>query len=270
MILGAVGVRSKHLRFFQKALSDGGIAITHVCPSDAPDLALTLGDFQLWDRAGDVIARSDALLLLQREGYAHAHPAALALRAGKPVFVDKPFTCDAAQAQALLELSREMGTPLTGGSTICFTPEARRLAEAMPRCPEYTLRYQADPFSPFGGWYFYGSHLTDLCVFFFGGDFRRVDATMDSGCVTARVEYGGFAVTLRSTPQPQPPVLTADRDYILDDQGCYRAGMAHFLSACKKETPGCAERLCSSVKLMDAILRSLRAGAAISLQDRAD
>lgn len=133
----------------------------------------------------------------------------------------------------------------------------------MPRCGEYTLRYQADPFSPFGGWYFYGSHLTDLCVFLFGEAFRRVEARCENARVSARVEYDGFAVTLRSTPQAQPPVLTADRDYILDDRGCYRAGMEHFLAVCKKETPGCAERLVSSVQLMDAILRSLRAGAPV-------
>lgn len=259
MILGAIGVRSKHLRFFQEALSAEGTSITHVCPADAPELAGSLQDMTLWPDPADVVARSDALLLLQREGYSHAHPATLALRTGKPVFVDKPFTCDAGQACALLQLARKTGTPLTGGSTLCFTPEAQQLKEALPHCREYTLRYQADPFYPYGGWYFYGSHLTDLCVFLFGGGFQQVEAQWENACVTARIHYPDFCVTLRTTPQAQPPTLTADRTYYLDDRGCYRSGMRHFLAVIKKETPGCAERLFYSVKLMEAILTALRA-----------
>lgn len=262
MILGAIGARSRHLRFFQTALDRlcPGQRIGPVCAFDAPELAAELTEFALCPTPEEVIARSDAVLVLPREGYWHAHAAALALRQGKPVFVDKPFACDPAQAAALAALSRETGVPCTGGSTICFTPAVQALCAALPRCAHYTIRYQADPFSPFGGWYFYGSHLTDLCTCLFGGDFTSVQARCENAVVTAEVAYPGFTVTLRSAPAVQPPVLTADRAYVLDDHGCYESGMAHFLSVIKKETPGCAERLCASVRLMDAIVTALRAG----------
>ncbi len=259
MLLGAIGARSKHLRFFSQAIPDSSCRITHVCAMDAPELAYAQSDFVFCKTPQEVIEHSDAVFLLLREGYQHAFLAEQAMRFGKPVFVDKPFTCDFLQARRLCAVSAESGVPCTGGSTICFTPLVQELAAALPRCREYTLSYQADPFSPFGGWYFYGSHLTDLCTMLFGGDFHRVHAKCTNASVSAHVYYSDFTVTLRSSPQAQPPVLLADRPYILDDQNCYAAGMAHFLSVTKRETPGCTERLTDSVRLMDAILAALHA-----------
>lgn len=260
MILGAIGARSKHLRFFQQALDllPPGQRIGPVCAFDAPEQLPALTDFEVCVSAEEVITHSDAVLLLLREGYLHAALAELALKQGKAVFVDKPFACNVAQARAMADLSHKTGTPCTGGSTICFTPQVHELCAALPRCPEYTLTYQADPFSPFGGWFFYGSHLTDLCTCLFGGGFHAVQARCENSVVTADVLYPDFTVHLRSTPGVQPPILLADRTYLLDDQGCYPAGMKHFLSVIKKETPGCAERLVSSVKLMEAIIAGLR------------
>lgn len=262
MHLGAIGVRSKHLRFFSSALArlcPGGEArITHVCGFDAPELLPELPEFHRCATPEELVGQVDAVLVLLREGYLHAAPAELAMAQGKPVFVDKPFTCDVGQALALAQRSAETGVPCTGGSTICFTPLVQELAQHLPPCREYVLSYQADPFSPFGGWYFYGSHLTDLCVTLFGGGFTGVHAECHGGRVTAQVAYPSFTVTLRSDPEVQPPVLLAGRTYVLDDRGCYLAGMAHFLAAAKKETPGCAGRLVSSVKLMQAILDDLR------------
>ncbi len=260
MVFGAIGARSRHLRFFRDALLQlsEDLTIGPVCAFDAPELIPELAGFRLCSTPEEAIAQADAVLLLPREGYLHAPAAEFALRSGKPVFVDKPFTCDPAQAAALAALSCETGTPCTGGSTICFTPEVQTLCAALPVCEHYTLSYQADPFSPFGGWFFYGSHLTDLCTCLFGGGFLSVQARCEDAAVTASVRYSDFTVTLRTTPQPQPPLLIADRVYPLDDRGCYLAGMCHFLSVIKNETSGCAERLCDSVRLMDAILAALR------------
>lgn len=264
MRIGVIGTRSKHLRFFQESLSrlypEGSHRITHICGLDAPELTGGWPDLICCDSPTELIRHVDAVIIALREGYQHAHWAKLAMRAGRPVFVDKPFTCEPEEAAELAALSAASGVVCTGGSTICFTEKARQLKSQLPRQSQYEISYQADPYSPFGGWFFYGSHLTDVCVSVFGPHWCRVTAAQAGAKITARVEYPGFEVILRSSPEVQPFLLTADQVYTLDDHGCYDAGMAHFIAAAEGKEPGTAQLLVRSTELMEAILISLAEG----------
>lgn len=259
MQLGVIGIRSKHLKFFAEALAQlpqSHSRITHICGYDAPE-KLPL-PYHCCDTPQALIAVCDAVIVALRDGTQHMAVAEMALRAGKPVFVDKPFACAIADAEQILRCAEASGVPCTGGSTLCFTPAVRTLAADLPQCKEYTLSYTADPFDPYGGWYFYGSHLTDLCTTLFGAQFLSVEASLQADMLFAEVQYAAFTVHLRSTTQAQPPILRAERDYILDDTGCYRSGMAHFLNVAAGKENGQAARLVASVRLMDAIFTSLR------------
>lgn len=264
MHIGVIGIRSKHLNFFRQALSrcypGGEHTITHIWGCDAPELLVNHPDLYHCSTAQELIEAVDAVIIALREGYAHAALARLCLEAGKPVFVDKPFTCDIAEAEEILETARRTGTPCTGGSTIALTKTVQQLKRKLPHCDAYSISYMADPFSPFGGWYFYGSHLTDLCVTVFGSGWQKVHARMEGDRVTARVQYPGFTVTLRSSPEVQPFLFTADQVYTLDDVHCYEAGMRHFCDVAEGRTPGCTEWMVHSVRLLEEILTSARAG----------
>ena len=48
-----------------------------------------------------------------------------AICAGKPVFVDKPFTTDIAQATELINAAKRKNVQLMGGSTLKFLPEVK-------------------------------------------------------------------------------------------------------------------------------------------------
>ena len=74
---------------------------------------------------------------------------------------------------------------------------------------------------------------------------------------TAGTEY---EVIIRTSPETQNILLTADQVYRLDDHGCYEAGMAHFIAAAEGREAGVASTLVHSTELMKAILTSLRAG----------
>lgn len=264
MRIGVIGIRSKHLRFFRESFGrlfpEHQHRITHICGLDAPELLKDWPDLISCGTPENLIASVDAVIIALREGYQHAHLARLCMEADKPVFVDKPFTCNPGEALALADLSAKSGILCTGGSTVCFTEKARQLKAKLPHRDEYEISYMADPFSPFGGWYFYGSHLTDLCVWIFGTGWTSVRACQEGGAITAQVEYPGFRVILRSTPAPQPFLVNAGEVHQLDDHGCYDAGMAHFIAAAEGRESGTAEILVSSVKLLDGILTSLRAG----------
>lgn len=264
MHIGVIGIRSKHLNFFRQALSvcypGGEHTITHICGFDAPELLGNYPDLVHCDSPKQLIDAVDSVVIALREGYQHAALAVMAMEAGKPVFVDKPFTCSEEDAQWILKTALQTGVPCTGGSTIAMTEKVQQLKNKLPHCAEYSISYMADPFSPFGGWYFYGSHLTDMCVTLFGTGWKGVTARQQAGRITARVEYPGFIVTLRSSPEVQPFVLQADTRYEFDDVHCYEAGMRHFCAVAQGAETGDLPGQISSVQLLDAILTSAREG----------
>ena len=264
MRIGVIGIRSKHLHFFRESLCrlfpEGQHRITHICGLDAPELLDNWPDMVHCDSPQTLIDSVDAVIIALREGYQHAALAQLSMEAGKPVFVDKPFTCNPAEAQALAELAFKTGAVCTGGSTVCFTKEVRQLKHKLPQQKQYEISYMADPFTPFGGWYFYGSHLTDVCVTLFGTNWTQVQASQQGGAITARVKYPDYEVILRSSPKAQPFLVHAGDTHQLDDHGCYDAGMAHFIATAEGKESGNAAELVSSVNLIKAILTSLKEG----------
>lgn len=262
MNLGVIGVRSKHLAFFRSALKqlpDWDAKITHVCGYDAPEKLADWSDLTVCDSAEALMRESDAVIIALREGTQHAALAQRAMELGKPVFVDKPFTCTVEDAEAICRCAAATGVACTGGSTLCTIPDVRRLAAAMPPSAHYSLSYQADPFEPYGGWYFYGSHLTDLCATLFGCGFTAVHASLRGDRVQAEVAYPNFTVSLCSSPEVQPLVLRAGQDtYFLDDTACYRFGLEHFFNVIAGNEGGRLPQLAASVRLMHMILTSLR------------
>lgn len=264
MHIGVIGIRSKHLNFFRTALArcypGGEHTVTHICGYDAPERIAHHPDLIHCDSPRQLIEAVDAVIIALREGYQHAALAVMAMEAGKPVFVDKPFTCTTADALWIQETARRTGVLCAGGSTFCQTKEVQQLKSQLPHCKEYSISYQADPFSPFGGWYFYGSHMTDLCTCIFGTHWTDVSASIQADTITARVTYPDFTVTIRTSPEPQEILFTADKVYRLDDIHCYEAGMKHFCTLLERNAKTDVSALVSSVQLLDAILTSAREG----------
>ncbi|NLX64396.1 MAG: Gfo/Idh/MocA family oxidoreductase [Clostridiaceae bacterium] len=264
MKIGIIGARSKHVEYFTEAINslspNGSIKVSHIWGNDDPgrlDEIVSKGVVQrVFSDPGDLIKQSDAVIIVLRDGTKHFNWAEKAILAGKPVFIDKPFTCDPVEAEKLYLLSQEHNVAVTGGSTLCFIPEIANMI--VPVCESYSISYKADLFSPYGGWYFYGSHLTDLCTTLFGGNFSSVTATLRKGCVTAKITYPGFTVTLYSSPEEQPPVFRADKEYILDDRNCYYYGMKHFIDTIKNNFALKDKRHLASVILLDAVLKSIK------------
>jgi len=263
MRVGVIGIRSKHLAFFQKALRvcfpGGEHTITHIWGFDAPERISNHPDLISCGTPEALIDAVDAVVIATREGYTHAAFAKLCLEAGKPVFVDKPFACSEEDALEILSTAERTGTPCTGGSTIAMTQKVQQLKTKLPHCKEYSLSYQADPHSPFGGWYFYGSHLTDLCVTLFGTGWHGVSARQEGSRMTARVHYDDFTVTLRSSPEAQPFLLVAEDVCEFDDVHCYEAGMTHFCNVAQGLETGDLPGQVSSVRLLNAILTAVGA-----------
>lgn len=72
---------------------------------------------------GQVIDECDCIVILSPDnGEQHEQLADKALRSGKPVYIDKPFSLDVASAKRIVALAAEHNTPMFSSSALRFEP----------------------------------------------------------------------------------------------------------------------------------------------------
>jgi len=79
----------------------------------------TLG-VEIIDGIGPLLGRVDAVLLETNDGGPHLEQAAAVLRAGKPLFIDKPVAATLADAVAIYRLAADLNVPLFSSSALRF------------------------------------------------------------------------------------------------------------------------------------------------------
>lgn len=286
MRIGFIGAESKHVEYFSTPINkeqlfgnakvhciwggDTTVDRLHSCSSSS-------GIEKIAKTPSEVIDSSDAVMILLRNGNMHTEYALECIGKGKPVFIDKPFTVDPSDALKIIEAARTYGTPFTGGSTLCFLPEIPALQEKFLASSYAEISYRADPFSPYGGWYFYGSHLTDLCATICGKNALSVKADMSEEHVIVDVYYETAEnlqenreltkkkVQIYSAPDLPNPIVKMDKSYILSDTTCYTYGLKAFFEVISSGKSPDADRLLFSVKLMDAIMKSAASNTIVEI-----
>lgn len=278
MKIGVIGAESKHTEFFSSLLNTSPLfpdmKAVSLWGGDCPERigwCMSRGGLQVaCTRPEEVIERSDGVIITLRRGETHHAWAAACLRAGKPVFVDKPFCTSPEEAAEMIALSRQSGTPIMGGSTLCFLPQIEEFRERARHCAGLTISYCADCDSPFGGWNFYGSHLTDLCAAICGSGATNVTARRSGEQVDVRIRYPGRDVLLHSIPALTVPVVTfqswdEERCPLSDFDRCYEYGMRAFRDMMRSGVSRGPERLLFSTRLLEAVERSLKENREISV-----
>jgi predicted dehydrogenase len=288
MKIGIIGAESKHVEFFgipiNKEKSFGNARVACIWGGDTTEerlasCSLEAGIETIARTPSDVIDSSDAVIITLRNGALHAEYAIECIKKHKPVFIDKPFTVEIEDSLSILKAVADYGTPFTGGSTLCFLPEIPKLQELYSQSPYTEISYRADPFSPFGGWYFYGSHLTDLCSSICGQNAIYVEAEMTKDDVSVNVYYladklnqksnsfvANKKVRIYSAPDLMYPTVKMEDTYILNDKTCYIYGLKAFFETISTGNSPDGERLLFSVRLMDAIMRSAASQTAAAIR----
>ena len=273
--IGLIGIESKHADFFGSIINlekrFPGFGIHGLWGGDAPVLipekAERLQIGTVCATQEELIDMSDAVMIITRRGSEHFMPAKRAVLAGKPVFVDKPFTSDPGEARALVSLARENKVPLFGGSTLRFLPpvaEVKSLVDA-GRADTVFIRYQADIDSDYDGPWYYGSHLAELCAAICGNRYGTLKALRDAKGMAAVVPYPHVKALLNTSPGHPGlhiSVLGEDvRHFTVDETDCYLYGMEHFVEMLKtKNPPTDYAHYTGAVSLLADIIRSYEAG----------
>lgn len=142
--VGMIGLDTSHCLAFAKLLNDTksadhvpGCRLIGVYPKGSPDIESSVSrvpgytteiakyDVPIVDDLQKLVDQSDAMLLETNDGRPHLEQVIPALKAGRPVFIDKPIAGSLTDAVAIFELSRHFKTPLFSSSSLRFAKETQ-------------------------------------------------------------------------------------------------------------------------------------------------
>ena len=208
MKIGLIGAQNSHSRNFCDAINkkrpwDDAI-ISYIYGGDDPAVCKNLcEEFGITEcfSEEEVIEKSDAIVITYRKGSIHYQPAIKAIKAGKPLFNDKPFATDICEAEEIVNLAKEKGVLLTGGSSLKSLPEIETIKESITHRSTVVISFSADINSEYDGYWFYGIHAVELCLSLCGLDFISVQAFNNNNAVITNVAYADKLCILATTPQ---------------------------------------------------------------------
>ncbi len=123
----------------------------------------------------------DAFLLTSVDGRQHLEQFRALCGFGRPVFIDKPLACSAADARAIAALALESGTPWMSASSIRYAAGISDLTgpdDEVGSCEAFgTMPILED----YPGYFWYGVHGADVLFSYMGRGCRSVRALHEDG-----------------------------------------------------------------------------------------
>ncbi len=195
--VGMIGLDTSHVIAYTKIMNapdapeeSRGVRVAFGFPGGSDDFPLSRNRVEGFTKqlremgveivysAEALVEKSDAVMVMSVDGRPHLRQAALALKAGKPVFVDKPFAASLADVVAIFECAKKHGAPCFGSSSSRFTPgyiELTKNEEIGPvlGCDAYG-QCRAAPHHPDLFWY--GCHGVELLHTIMGPGCKTVTA----------------------------------------------------------------------------------------------
>lgn len=144
--VGMIGLDTSHCLAFTKLLNAdnpgedlAGFRVVAVYPKGSPDIESSVSrvpkyteeikklGVEVIDDLDEMVSQVDAVLLETNDGRPHLEQIVPVLKAGLPVFVDKPVAGSLTDAVAMYELSRHYKTPFFSSSSLRFSTGPQEL-----------------------------------------------------------------------------------------------------------------------------------------------
>ncbi len=200
---GVIGLDTSHVTAFTGLLNAkspkpelAGVRVTAAFPGGSPDIPSShahIGEYTkvlrekhgvaIVDSIAELLAQVDVVLLESVDGRPHLDQARPVLKAGKPLFIDKPFAGTLVDGLALAALARETKTPCFSSSSLRFSPAIASLTHdpkvgAVVGCEAFSPCY-LEPHHPDLFWY--GIHGVETLYTFMGVGCQTVARTQTEG-----------------------------------------------------------------------------------------
>lgn len=148
----------------------------------------------------EMLGKIDALIVDHRHGKYHLEPAIPFIKAGIPTFIDKPFCYRVTEGKEFLALARSVGTPVSSWSTSAYTDgtlDIKKQLESFEKVNHIVSYGPVDIESIWGGVFFYGVHIVDQLLCFFGDNVEKVRVSRNGKNASADICFGnGTLATL--------------------------------------------------------------------------
>ncbi|MBE5732099.1 MAG: Gfo/Idh/MocA family oxidoreductase [Clostridiales bacterium] len=207
--IGIIGTENYHAKqfteFFNKPDKDGNLAFPdcHVTlvwghyPQESEKVVAECGADKVACGIEEMVENVDAVMVTARDGKFHAEFVRPFIERGIPAFIDKPITTDTQEAEDLIALAKAKGVPLCGGSSLRHSKQVIELKKAKAEASLFRGGFVSAPLSfsnEYSGFWFYSSHLAEMCLEIFGYNPKSVVATENNQSVYATINYDGFSV----------------------------------------------------------------------------
>lgn len=275
--IAILGVENSHADAFLKFVKEGhypDIEIVGIY-SDEPEAVKKLNEefgVAIMDNYDSLAGKVDGIMVTARHGDNHYKYAKPYIKYGIPMFIDKPTTCSDEEAVEFMNIVKEKGILLCGGSTCTSVKETKELAAAVKEnklgilrggsiaCPVFSD-------SPYGGFYFYAQHLVEIMTTVFGYDVKTVSARRTSNAVLFTANYDSYSVQgafQEKTGYYNVSVYGADNaesrcfTVVQDDFRVEMDDMLNILNGGKMRKS--YEQLAAPVFIMNTVLRAVESG----------
>jgi predicted dehydrogenase len=149
------------------------------------------------ENPADLLDAVDLAVVVDRHGDLHAGHALPFLERGIPVCVDKPFAIDMDDCRRMLSTAQESGAALTSFSALRYAPATDLLAAEIDQIGEIKAAHFAGPCdfeSPYGGPFFYATHVVEVSLRLVGEDIATVAAKRNGKSVVVTVTWENGAI----------------------------------------------------------------------------
>lgn len=227
----------------------------------------------IYDSVEEMVDKVDCAMITARHGKYHLPFALPFIKAGKPVFVDKPFTISEEDALTLIAAAKENNVPFTGGSGCKYGDELMAFKKDIESGDIGTVKncilsFACDMHSEYGGFYFYAGHVVEEMMALFGAHPTSVSAFLKNDYLSAVVRYDALDVYL-SFAKSYTATAFGDKNYIhrtVSTGNIYQYEMDHFTEMVRTgKSPLPEDWLLQSVRILNGIEKSLDCGAEVKL-----
>ncbi|MBR7111243.1 MAG: Gfo/Idh/MocA family oxidoreductase [Clostridia bacterium] len=213
--IGILGTDNSHADEFSRLANDmengkylyEDVRVTHVFGHDkteTEELAKKHNIPNIVKDPAEMLGEVDAVMVVFRDGIYHYRYAEPFIKAGIPVWVDKPITIDPAECKKMIELAKEYNCPLSGGSNCKYADDIQSIKKYVEsrKLPiaSAMINFSLQIDSIYSGFYFYASHCVEMATAIFGYDVKSVTAHRNNTSVNAVFEYDKFDVHLGFLP----------------------------------------------------------------------
>jgi predicted dehydrogenase len=225
----------------------------------------------------EIMDKVDAVMVVFRDGNLHAQYALPFIKAGIPVWIDKPFTIKDEDAEEIVNTAKQFNILITGGSTCKYAEQILKAKDiinndnSIGKVMSAEISFNASFNDPYGGIYFYGSHLLEMALQVFGYNPKTVMSARSEETVVSILKYDGYEVVLNFIDKLDKGslIIHGTKDVFncqIDISNVYRQGLTRFIEMLRtRQAPFPIENMLATVKVFNSIVKSLETRGEIEI-----